>query len=120
MTVAENLMAAGLLHGMSLARARDAMERILVEVELLERRDERVGKLSSGLARRVELAKALLPGPRILVLDEPTAGLDPVARNEFWGRLERLRRLQELTVVGLYPPHGRGGTLQPRSCPSPR
>ena len=99
MTVAENLMAAGLLHGMSHAKARDAMEGILVEVELFDRRDERVGKLSSGLSRRVELAKALLPGPRILVLDEPTAGLDPVARNEFWGRLERLRRLQELTVV---------------------
>ena len=99
MTVAENLRAAGFLHGMSAADVRESLEKILKEADLFKRRDERVGKLSGGLARQVELAKALLPQPRILVLDEPTAGLDPVARNEFWWRLEQLRRLQELTVV---------------------
>ncbi len=99
MTVAENLRAAGLLYGMSPAKVREGLEWILKEVGLFERRDERVGKLSGGLARRVELAKALLPQPSILVLDEPTAGLDPVARQEFWNRLEQLRRLRELTVV---------------------
>ncbi|NKB70262.1 MAG: ATP-binding cassette domain-containing protein [Candidatus Latescibacteria bacterium] len=97
MTVGENLTAAARLYG--LGRARPQIDALLREMDLYDRIDERVEGLSGGLARRVELAKALLPDPPLLILDEPTTGLDPVARQEFWARLEQLRRRQPRTVV---------------------
>ena len=99
MTVAENLRAAGLLHGIPRREIGARTQAMLDKLGLDERRDERVERLSGGLARRVELAKVLLPEPRILILDEPTAGLDPKARQEFWSLVERQREGRELTVV---------------------
>ena len=99
MTVGENLRATGLLYGMSRSAVRERSRILLESVGLWERRDERVEKLSGGMGRRVELAKALLPEPAILVLDEPTTGLDPVARQEFWHQVEALRAGDRLTVV---------------------
>jgi len=58
-----------------------------------------VKTLSGGLQRRVELAKALLNNPELMVLDEPSTGLDPAARKEFWGHLEKLRKEQGMTVL---------------------
>ncbi len=99
MTVAENLRAAGLLYGMGRSSVRARSQKLLDEVGLADRRDERVETLSGGMSRRVELAKALLPEPAILILDEPTSGLDPVARQDFWRLLEALRDDRPLTVV---------------------
>ena len=99
MTVGENLRMAGLLYGMSRRAVRQRSQQLLEAVGLWERRNERVEKLSGGMRRRVELAKALLPTPAILVLDEPTAGLDPVARQDFWHQVETLRADEQLTVV---------------------
>jgi ABC-2 type transport system ATP-binding protein len=99
MTVAENLRAAGLLYGMGRSSVRARSQKLLEEVGLADRRDERVETLSGGMSRRVELAKALLPEPAILVLDEPTSGLDPVARQDFWRLLEALRDDGSLTIV---------------------
>ncbi len=99
MTVGENLRMAGLLYGMGRRAVRQRSQQLLEVVGLWERRDERVEKLSGGMRRRVELAKALLPTPEILVLDEPTAGLDPVARHDFWNQVEVLKADEQLTVV---------------------
>ena len=99
MTVGENLRMAGLLYGMGRRAVRQRSQQLLEVVGLWERRNERVEKLSGGMRRRVELAKALLPTPAILVLDEPTAGLDPVARQDFWRQVEELKADEQLTVV---------------------
>ncbi len=99
MTVGENLRMAGLLYGMSRRVVRQRSQQLLEAVGLWERRNERTEKLSGGMRRRVELAKVLLSAPAILVLDEPTAGLDPVARQEFWHQVEALREDGQFTVV---------------------
>lgn len=91
MSVRENLVAAGQLYGMA-RRDIDARIKALLEgVKLRDRLDEKVEALSGGLARRVELAKALLPEPQVLILDEPTTGLDPISRQEFWHEVGNLR-----------------------------
>ena len=84
MTVAENLRAAARLYGISRADLRERLDGYLCGSGLEDRRKELVKNLSGGLSRRVELIKALLPKPRILILDAPTSGLDPVARRGFW------------------------------------
>ena len=99
LTVGENLRMAGLLYGMGRRAVRPRSQQLLETVGLWERRNERVEKLSGGMRRRVELAKALLPTPAILLLDEPTAGLDPVARQDFWNQVEELKADEQLTVV---------------------
>ena len=99
MTVGENLSAAARLYGLPRSRAAAQIGALLRDMDLEERAGERVESLSGGLARRVELAKALLPDPPLLILDEPTTGLDPVARQEFWGRLAVLRSQGKRTVV---------------------
>ncbi len=91
MSVRENLAASGQLYGMA-RRDIDARIKALLEgLKLRDRSDENVEVLSGGLARRVELAKALLPEPRVLILDEPTTGLDPISRQEFWNEVGNLR-----------------------------
>ena len=66
---------------------------------MADRTDDLVNTLSGGLQRRVEIAKALLPEPKLLVLDEPSTGLDPGARRELWGHLEDLRQALGTTVI---------------------
>ena len=91
MSVVENLVAAGQLYGLNRDILASRISSLLEGLALADRRAEKVEALSGGLARRVELAKALLPEPGVLILDEPTTGLDPISRQEFWNEVTQLR-----------------------------
>src|SRR5437667_799860 len=68
-------------------------------IGMSERADARIGHLSGGMKRRLMIARALLHEPRLLVLDEPTTGLDPQVRQEIWQKLEELRRVSGVTIL---------------------
>ncbi len=99
LTVLENMIHHGRLHGMLGSSLRNAADALLAQFGLSDRKKEYVETLSGGLQRRVELAKALLPRPEILFLDEPSTGLDPGARIDFRNELKRLRNETNTTVV---------------------
>lgn len=99
LTVLENLRHHGHLYGLSGVPLARGIERALERFGLSPRAGDRVGTLSGGLRRRVELAKALLPEPPLLVLDEPSSGLDPTARRELLQELRRLRDDAGTTIV---------------------
>jgi lipooligosaccharide transport system ATP-binding protein len=92
LTVEENLRVFAHLYRLG-RRARDeAIERALTVANLGERRDTKVDKLSGGMRRRLLIARALVHSPRLVLLDEPTVGLDPQIRQELWGLIDGLRR----------------------------
>ncbi len=99
LTVTENLLHQGHLyglHGRELeTRRRDMLERL----GLAERSRDRAEILSGGLRRRVEIAKGLLHRPRLLLLDEPSTGLDPGARRDLWDLLQELRERDGVTIL---------------------
>jgi ABC-2 type transport system ATP-binding protein len=97
LTVRENLAAAASLLGLAGRAASDRVEHLMAVMDITDRARDLVGRLSGGLKRRADLARAMLGSPRLLVLDEPTVGLDPDAR----GLL--LRALRELHA-GESPP----------------
>ena len=99
LTVLENMIHHGRLHGMLGSSLRSAADALLAQFGLSDRKKDYVETLSGGLQRRVELAKALLPRPEILFLDEPSTGLDPGARIDFRNELKRLRNETNTTVV---------------------
>ncbi|HYK63394.1 MAG TPA: ABC transporter ATP-binding protein [Patescibacteria group bacterium] len=99
LTVGENLAAHGHLYGIARTRLRERSTAMLERLGLSARERDRVETLSGGLQRRVELAKALLHQPELLLLDEPSTGLDPAARREFWNYLAHLREHDGVTVV---------------------
>lgn len=99
LTVAENLRSQGHLHGLSGSVLRGRMEKVMERLGILDRRDELVEKLSGGLRRRVEIAKALLHKPQVLIMDEASTGLDPGARRELWRYVEELRDSEGVTIL---------------------
>jgi ABC-2 type transport system ATP-binding protein len=99
LTAAENLLHQGHLYGLRGAPLRERINQVLERAGLAERRDQVVETLSGGLRRRVELAKALLHQPELLLLDEPSTGVDPRARLDFWDSLQTLRRDGGVTIL---------------------
>ena len=99
LTVEENLRAQGHLHGLSGALLRERMEHSMTQLGLEDRRKDLVEKLSGGLRRRVEIAKALLHRPPVLLMDEASTGLDPAARRDLTRHIERLRDQEGVTIL---------------------
>ena len=99
LTAAENLMHQGHLYGLSGSILRKRIAEILDRVGLADRAKDKAETFSGGMQRRLELAKGLLHGPRVLLLDEPTTGLDPGARRDLWQYLSILRDEEHVTVL---------------------
>jgi ABC-2 type transport system ATP-binding protein len=89
LTVEENLRAQGHLHGLSGGTLRDRMQGAMERLGILDRRKDLVETLSGGLRRRVEIAKALLHKPQVLLMDEASTGLDPAARRDLSRHVEK-------------------------------
>jgi lipooligosaccharide transport system ATP-binding protein len=98
LTVRENLLIYGRYFDLPRPVVRERADRLLEFVQLDHRADERVDPLSGGLKRRLTIARALVSEPELLLLDEPTTGLDPQARHAVWDRLYRLKQ-QGVTLV---------------------
>ncbi len=99
LTVAENLRHQGRLYGLPSAELNSRSAGLLAAVGLQDRARDRVETLSGGMRRRAELAKSMLHRPRLLLLDEPSTGLDPAARIDLWHYLRQLRDRDGVTVV---------------------
>jgi ABC-2 type transport system ATP-binding protein len=99
LTGRENLTLAAKLYGLPRADRRARIDEALARMGLADASDRLVKTYSGGMVRRLELAQAMLHGPAVLFLDEPTVGLDPVARQAVWERLAELRRVANTTVV---------------------
>ena len=92
LTVAENLAIYGRYFDLPRPVIRERIDELLEFVQLTERRSARVDPLSGGMKRRVVIARALINDPEVMLLDEPTTGLDPQARHVLWDRLFRLKQ----------------------------
>jgi lipooligosaccharide transport system ATP-binding protein len=92
LTVAENLLVYGRYFGLSRREVRERSTRLLAFAQLEDKAGARVDTLSGGMRRRLTIARSLINEPEILLLDEPTTGLDPQARHVLWDRLFRLKR----------------------------
>jgi len=99
LTARENLRLAARVHGYTGAEAARRVDRGLDEAGLSQRGGDLVSEYSGGMTRRLDLARALLPEPDLLLMDEPTAGLDEAAFREAWERLDAMRERRELTIL---------------------
>ena len=91
LTVEQNLLVFSHLYRIDRCDRKEAIERALVMSKLVERRGDRVDKLSGGMRRRLLIARSLIHRPRLVLMDEPTVGLDPQVRQELWALIDLLR-----------------------------
>ncbi len=99
LTVVENLHYQGKLYGLAGAPLRNRCEEMLSALGIADRAGDLTETLSGGMRRRVELAKGLLHRPQLLLLDEPSTGLDPGARSDLWKYLQQIRTTDGVTIV---------------------
>jgi ABC-2 type transport system ATP-binding protein len=99
LTAAENLWHQGHLYGLRGATLTSRIREMLERVKLADRANDKAETFSGGMQRRLELAKGLLHHPAVLLLDEPTTGLDPGARRDLWQYLANLRDEEHVTVI---------------------
>ena len=99
LTADENLVHQGHLYGLRGAELKKRVAEALASVALGDRAKDLVGTFSGGMRRRVEVAKGLLHHPRLLLLDEPSTGLDPSARIDLWRNLRQINEQQGVTVM---------------------
>ncbi len=99
MTVRDNLQSRASLYGIKGKEFKDRLKYLSELLHFEELLKRTVGKLSGGQRRRIDIARALLHSPEILILDEPTTGLDPQTRNLLWQVINKLRREEGLTVL---------------------
>ena len=101
LSVGENLEFFASVFNTSLSRNYDMVKGIYSQLEPF--RTRRAGKLSGGMKQKLALCCALIHAPRVLLLDEPTTGVDPVSRKEFWSMLQRLRHDYGITIIASTP-----------------
>jgi lipooligosaccharide transport system ATP-binding protein len=99
LNVRKNLVIYASYYGIPKSRAAERADELLDFIGMTERAGARVEHLSGGMKRRLMIARALIHKPRLLVLDEPTTGLDPQVRQEIWQKLEELRRVSGVTIL---------------------
>jgi multidrug/hemolysin transport system ATP-binding protein len=99
LTVRDNLESRAALYGIFDKAFEKRLDELSVMLDFRDLLDRTVGKLSGGQRRRIDIARALLNEPRILVLDEPTTGLDPQTRSMLWSVITRLRHEKGMTVL---------------------
>ncbi len=97
-TVRRNLTVYGRYFGLPKEVLEERADRLLEFMQLSEKRDERIQEISGGMKRRLIIARAMMNDPRLLILDEPTTGLDPQARHLIWEKVRELKR-KKVTVI---------------------
>ncbi len=99
LTVSENLYVYGRYHDMNRPEIRERIKELLDFAQLSDRADSPVEPLSGGMKRRLTIARALINDPELVILDEPTTGLDPQARHLLWDRLYRLKQQGSTLII---------------------
>ena len=92
LSVIENLVIYSKFYGLSLKKTKERIDYLLNFVELIHKKDTKIRELSGGMKRRLVIARALINQPQLLILDEPTTGLDPQVRHLIWDKLRMLKK----------------------------